>query len=262
MKRKWLLPALVCAVVLGNQTTRADDGFLVIPVPAGVGTKIKSVPYTINSPGFYYLAGNLSYDGTENAITVNANEVTLDLMGYNLISTGQGCCPCGVRMHGRSNVEIRNGSLTNFSFGIWEDDANGLGHVVSNIRTLGNYSGISLSGKNHKVVRCTASNNGSDGIFVNEGIVSGCTTQGGMNRGIDMVNGLIVNCHCNGNRICFQIYSGAAIGNVALDCADYGFLIGSSPLPLLMDQNSAVGGSANYSGGTPGSVVWGTNAGH
>lgn len=250
--------ATLLAILLMSGAAWAGDFYVI--ARGGVGTRITRVPYTISAPGFYYLAGNLSYNGIENAITVNANEVTIDLMGYNLVSTLQEGVRCGIYMHGRTNVEIRNGTITDFSFGVREDDANGLGHSVRNIRALGNYVGISLAGKSHNVVGCTASNNVSDGIFVHGGTVSGCTTQGGANRGIDMVNGLIENCYCVGNRICFQIYSGAVIGNVALECTHYGFLIGGSDLPLLMDQNSASAGSFNYSGGTA-ATVWGTNAG-
>jgi len=256
-------PIALFATLLGifiiSDAAWAQD-FYVIAGGRGVGTKISSLPYTITTPGFYYLVSNLSYNGEGNAIIVNANGVTIDLMGYNIFSTGQGSYRYGIYMHGRANVEIRNGTISNFIVGIREDNASGLGHNVINIRAIENYVGISLAGKSHKVIRCSALDNISDGIFVNEGIVSGCTTRGGGNRGIDMVNGLIENCYCVGNRICFQIYSGAVIGNVALDCTDYGFLIGSSDLPLLMDQNSASADYRNYDGGSA-STVWGINAG-
>ena len=51
-----------------------------------MGTKITSVPYTITQPGFYLLTGNLTYNGTGNAIAVGANvkDVVIDLMGFSL----------------------------------------------------------------------------------------------------------------------------------------------------------------------------------
>lgn len=55
--------------------------FYVIPVGGPrVGTEIKSLPYTITTPGFYYLTKNLTATGT--GITVNAGDVTIDLMGF------------------------------------------------------------------------------------------------------------------------------------------------------------------------------------
>jgi hypothetical protein len=224
-----------------------------------IGHEIKSLPYTIGSPGFYYLGGNLTYDGSEKAITVNADEVTIDLMGNSIVSTNQNGVRTAVYMHGRKNVEIRNGTIRGFSFGILEDSADGMGHSVSNIRGLTNISSILLAGTNHMVMRCITSSNVSDGIYVNEGIISECTAQGGGDRGIDIANGLIKNSFAVSNRVGFQILSGAAIGNVAIGNSDYGFLIGSSPSqPVMMDQNSAVNNTHNYSGGTP---TWGTNAG-
>ncbi|MBU4448351.1 MAG: hypothetical protein KKD99_07175, partial [Proteobacteria bacterium] len=62
----------------------------------GVGTKITSVPYTISSPGFYYLGGNLTYSGTGSAISVDADNVTLDLMGFSLTGAGKSISNCGI----------------------------------------------------------------------------------------------------------------------------------------------------------------------
>ena len=86
-----------------------------------MGTKISSVPYTITQPGFYFLTGNLTYNGALNAITVSANNVTLDLMGFSLSYTGSASQPNGIYMSGRSNVEVRNGSVTGFYTGVYED---------------------------------------------------------------------------------------------------------------------------------------------
>jgi hypothetical protein len=45
------------------------------------GTPISSLPYTINAPGSYYVTRNLSAV-SGNGITINADDVTLDLMGF------------------------------------------------------------------------------------------------------------------------------------------------------------------------------------
>lgn len=263
MKKLFFLPMLAMLFSFFS-FAQAADKVVVIPLNSGqplnvVGQEIKSLPYIISSPGFYFLGGNLSYNGSEHAITVNADEVTIDLMGNRIASTNQQGVRSGIYMHGRKNVEIRNGTISDFSIGIFEDDANAIGHTVRNIRGLSNYAAILLAGTNHLVTHCTASNNSSDGIYVHEGIISECTAKGGGNRGIEVANGLIKNCYSVSNRIGFQILSGAAIGNVAIGNTDYGFLLGSSPtLPVLLDQNSASGNTNNYSGGAP---TLGTNAG-
>jgi hypothetical protein len=47
-------------------------------------TPISSVPFTITTPGSYYLTTNL-YSPSGNGITVSANDVTIDLNGFALV---------------------------------------------------------------------------------------------------------------------------------------------------------------------------------
>jgi len=78
------------------------------PLPAG-GTPILGLPHTIDTPGFYYLTGNLAGD---EGITINAPNVTLDLCGYTL--TGPGPSD-GIGIRSFNNLtKIKNGGLTNW----------------------------------------------------------------------------------------------------------------------------------------------------
>src|ERR1700738_5329496 len=68
--------------------------------------------YTISNEGSYYLGGNLSI-ASGNAITVAANNVTIDLQGFELVGTGGST---GVLINsGVSNVTVRNGTIRNFT---------------------------------------------------------------------------------------------------------------------------------------------------
>ncbi len=67
--------------------------YVVAGVVPPVGTKITSVPYTISTPGFYFLAGNLTYSGSSNAITISVDDVTLDLMGCILTNAAPKALP-------------------------------------------------------------------------------------------------------------------------------------------------------------------------
>src|SRR5436190_2248196 len=49
-------------------------------------TPISSVPFTISASGSYYLTGNLAVT-TGTAITISADNVTLDLNGFTISST-------------------------------------------------------------------------------------------------------------------------------------------------------------------------------
>ena len=53
-------------------------------------TPISSLPYIITQPGSYYLTSDLTMTTDVNGITVDANHVTIDLMGFSLIGPGQG----------------------------------------------------------------------------------------------------------------------------------------------------------------------------
>ena len=247
-KRIWLV-ALVAVVVLSGSAAWAEDNFYVIGGGGGgVGTKITSVPYPITAPGFYYLGRNLEHSGTGNAITVYVDNVTIDLMGCSLTFTGAAGVPTGIAIMGRKNVEIRNGTISGFSVGIYEVGISGANHRVSNIRaeysTTGEAVGIQLFGKNHLVRGCTASNNGNNGILVDSGTITGCVA------GNNAQNGIVLRG------------SGSLLDNIATNTSStgtIGFNI-ASVANIVMDGNSAAGNGTNYSAGGAG-TVWGVNAG-
>jgi hypothetical protein len=245
MKRKYWLLLLVFAVLLNCSPVLADGEFYVI---AGggppVGTKITSLPYTISNPGFYFLVGNLTYSGNDNAITVNADNVTIDLMGFDLSYGGAAGNVKGILMGGRSNVEIRNGTVRGFNVGIRETSATGNTHRAINIRATGNGFGIFFNGNNHLIKSFSGSNNGFYGVWVD--------------------SGMIVDSICNNNGVGIGLEGpGTVRGNTAINNINRNFYLGDGvPTSILVDQNSALGLANNYYvvHNTTG-VQWGINAG-
>jgi hypothetical protein len=239
MKRRLFLLALVGVVLLSAGPALAD--FYVIAGGGAPGTKITVLPYTISAPGFYYLGANFNYTGGAPAITVNADGVTLDLMGFRL--TGNGANK-GIYMSARKNVEIRNGSLQNFSYGIHED-ATGVRHRIINVRVEGNNTylldsyGIKLDGNAHLVKGCSAWGSNT-GIYLNNGIVNGC--------------------HLEGCRFGIDIHdSGSAIGNSVWLAGNQVGMTGGN---VMADQNTVAGtGSGNINYDFYGAPAWGTNVG-
>ena len=71
---------------------------------------ILTAPYTISQPGSYYLSGNLSV-ATGNAIMITADNVTLDLNGFNITSTSSTANGDAVNIDGRSGIIITNGTI-------------------------------------------------------------------------------------------------------------------------------------------------------
>lgn len=243
MSKKLGLLTIIWLLILSTGPLGADDGFYVIGGGgAGVGTRITSVPFTINNSGLYYLGRNLEYNGTSTAITIAADYVTLDLMGRSLTYSGAGADTTGIFMVGCTHVEIRNGIVKGFSRGVYESSLNGANHRVCNIRaTYNTDTGILLYGKNHLVKGCTSCNNTFNGIFIDSGAIIGSVA--GDNDQYGMV--------LRG--------PGSLLDNVANNNTSSGFVI-HLDANILVDGNSAAGNDINYLLGGP-NTKWGLNAG-
>ena len=162
---------------------------------------ISSLPHTISTSGSYYITGDLNSTGS--GITVNTNNVSIDLMGYSLIGPGSGT-NYGVYMHGRDNVEVRNGTIRDFGDrGIVEDSKNdGENHRIIGIRAISNgESGIILSGKNNTIKDCNAEDNAGNGIIAGPcSTIESCTACGNQAQGISASEGsIITDCISNEN---------------------------------------------------------------
>lgn len=138
------------------------------------------MPLTISTSGSYYLTENITTTGF--GITVSADNVTIDLCGFTLAGPDTGTT-YGISMNNRENVEIRNGTVRDFSYGIYEMSSTGNNHRIINVRVLSNrVSGILIYGQKCQVRDCTVADNGAaasstvSGIYVaNGGTVTGNT---------------------------------------------------------------------------------------
>jgi hypothetical protein len=111
-------------------------------------TPINTLPTVIPAPGVYCLKKDLGTSMTSgNAITINANSVTIDLNGFKLGGLGAGVNTQanGVFAANRLNVTIRNGSVRGFMTGIYLNG--GSGHLVEDMRVESSrQTGILVSG--------------------------------------------------------------------------------------------------------------------
>ena len=161
-------------------------------------TPIDSIPFTISSPGSYCLTRNLTLGSNVNAITVTANNVTIDLRGYVL--DGDDRNVVGISIVSSTNVEIRNGTITGMD-GI---ESNAGGNSVIGVRMIDVVNGIHLEGKDNIVDQCRVvsyeySANGT-GIYVNSGTIRDSTVRVTDDDyiGIDAYSALIKNCSVAG----------------------------------------------------------------
>jgi hypothetical protein len=124
-------------------------------------TAITTLPYTIATQGVYCLTGNLSTSisaGGASAITINTNNVVLDLNGFKIggLAAGTATQAIGINAYQRQNITIKNGTIRGFEVGILLDDSAPFtasqGHVIEDIRADQNtYAGIEVYGRDNVI---------------------------------------------------------------------------------------------------------------
>jgi hypothetical protein len=157
-------------------------------------TAITSLPVTITAQGVYCLTGNLATSQSSGvAITINANNVTIDLNGWKVGGQGAGASTQATGIYSTANnVTIKNGIVRGFYYGI---NLTGSGAVVQDMLTDANtFVGIDVNGlgalvEHNQVVNTggstAAANVDAIGIFVagpdsnvNNNMISGLTHMG------------------------------------------------------------------------------------
>ncbi|MCB1907141.1 MAG: hypothetical protein KDH15_07210 [Rhodocyclaceae bacterium] len=103
-------------------------------------TPVDFVPFTISSPGEYCLTQDLSWTGTGPAISVEADNVTVDLQGYEMQGPHYGHVPANpvslaILADDVYNTTIRNGRISGFATGVSLRSGLPLtgGHIVENL---------------------------------------------------------------------------------------------------------------------------------
>jgi hypothetical protein len=249
---------VVLAVLLAGSPAWGDGDFYVIGGGGGVGTKITSLPFPINSPGFYYLTKDLDFSGSGNGIDVNVDDVTIDLMGFRLRDTASGFA--GIHLNAHKNVEIRNGTFSGWTVAITDGSTSAARNRAFNIRVENGSYGVEFMGTGNLIKGCTSETT-MTGLYCNGGVVSGNAVR-------NNTYGLVVNrATVSGNSAenCSNsgIYcSGPStiIHNTVVTTAtgQIGFRILTGD-PVLVMQNTASGPGTRLSPGAGTVVV--TNAG-
>jgi hypothetical protein len=166
---------------------------------------------TLTNPGSYYLTTNISV-ASGSAITISANDVTLDLNGFAVTA---GTAGTGIVVPGtQRNISIRQGIVRNCpGDGISAGTVNG--GLFSDLVLANNGGGGLAAGPNSVVQNCSALTNGS-GIGVGEGsLVIHCTARGnssGIGAGQYCVVTACVASHNSGDGI------GVSLGSTVSDC--------------------------------------------
>lgn len=107
----------------------------------------KDIPITIQQPGEYILEKNISYNGAGAAITIAADNVTLNVKNFSLQLTNPKAT--GIVVNGVSEIVIKSDAIINTSKqsqtgnGIRVSNANNV--LIENISTENHFNGLSIS---------------------------------------------------------------------------------------------------------------------
>jgi parallel beta-helix repeat protein len=191
---------VLCAILCAIQRASAQGSLTPPGAPAPTmkslsqvepRTAITSAPYTISSPGSYYLTTNVTGVSGTNGITIASGNVTLDLRGFTL--SGVPGSLKGIYVTGAySNLTVENGTVVGWgSIGV--DADNGAGGQFSHLRFVGNASDGLDPGQVGQVRDCIASRNGGDGFG---GVCSNtkfgdCTSAGNSGEGFSTYEGCL-----------------------------------------------------------------------
>jgi len=189
MKR---VAGLMALLILVLTVTPATADFYVIAGGGRLGTAITTVPVPITSPGLYYLTKNLTCSANANAITVHADDVTIDLNGFCITGSKEsGVGNNGIAVAaGHTNVEIRNGSIKAFGKDGIQAGEDCTGIRVVGVRVRETVIGIDLPGSGNLVMDCTVIKGADNGILVgNSSLVKGCQVVSGGLVGISLLKG-------------------------------------------------------------------------
>jgi parallel beta-helix repeat protein len=226
MKTKnYIILATSIGGLLFTETTGFSQGSLTPPgAPATTmktlaqiepRTPISSAPFTVSSPGSYYLTTNLTGAASGSGIIISANNVTVDLNGFAL--QGVTSSIDGIQLSDTStNVTVRNGTISGWGghgvyFGDYGNASQNL--VLEHLTVSANANGI--YGANCIVQNCQSSDNSNYGIYVAPGTVSHCLVQNNSGSGI-YVNGPgseVIGNNCVGNNTVTNAYSAAIFIN-------------------------------------------------
>ncbi len=154
MGNKWTIRSASLAATLGAAVALAP------PLRAEITDcrEITALPWTITNRGVYCLLHNLATaDATGTAITINADDVTIDLNGHKLEGTaGMTTLAVGIGSVAHSNITIRNGTIRGFATGIQLTDFADVafGNLVEDIKADRNTStGLFVAGRGSIVRR-------------------------------------------------------------------------------------------------------------
>lgn len=208
---------------------------------------ITALPYTINTPGSYYLTQNLTIASAANGITISAADVVLDLNGFTLDGAnlgGKGILATG------AGTTVRNGTVTRWT-GYGFDTQ--YGALLEDVHAIDNQIGIVVRGT---VRGCTAAANTFDGVQARYSTVSDCFAQDN-GTGFSLVDSSLTGCSALTNQTGIYAEEGSVVTNCTAEFNFTGISVGG---PSKDRGATVVRNNAVLSSGADGIAVSGWNS--
>jgi Right handed beta helix region len=129
--------------------------------------------FIISQPGSYYLTGNITGASGKHGISIQANDVTLDLNGFALISGGGGAFR-GVNVPAaQTNFRIRNGSVRGWTDGGVRTDL-ATSTLAEKLLLANNVGATGLALGNGSAKDCVATGNATGFVVGNGAEIEDC----------------------------------------------------------------------------------------
>jgi len=175
-------------------------------------TPISSLPFTISTPGSFYLTGNLTGMSGQAGITIASSFVTLDLNGFSLIGVPGSLDGIRTVFGGSEQIAIHNGVIRDWG-------GNGVSAFtyveihIEDLRVHGNGNNGVVVGGGSFVRDTSSTGNAVTGIVADVGTsVIGCTARNNASIGISLSSGsMATDCTAQFNGTGFDLALGSRV---------------------------------------------------
>lgn len=204
---------------------------------------IDHVPFTISTPGSYFLIKNVTgpANTTGNGITINSSDVTLDLNGFSVTGTSADSSQLHgfgiyVSLNPAHNIVVRNGVVRDWNYGVTADGAHQ--SRIESVRALNNnWDGI-RGGPDTTITDSSSASNLEYGIVSFGGTVQHSEVDGNTKAGIFVTDNSVVkdNSVHNGLGDGIDVANNADVeGNSVVANADQG-IVSSGETAMIKDN--------------------------